>query len=104
MLLHLLKCCWIRHEAATEGNKARTGGWVRWGDDGEGYRTIAGDDEKPQMLPAIFRDFLDPATAAADIRILGLVPKLGDTAHNDGIEAKDLANLGCRRRIGAVAV
>ncbi len=40
-----------RHEAASIDNKARTGGWVRWGDDGQG----AG---------AIFRDFLDPATAA----------------------------------------
>jgi len=40
-----------RHEAAAVGNQARTGGWVRWGDDGKG----AG---------AIFRDFLDPATAA----------------------------------------
>ncbi len=40
-----------RHEAATAGNQARTGGWVRWGDDNRG----AG---------AILRDFLDPATAA----------------------------------------
>lgn len=38
-----------RHEAATADNKARTGGWVRWGD----------DDEK-----AIFDDFLDPVTDA----------------------------------------
>ncbi len=40
-----------RHEAAGNDNKARTGGWVRWGDDGKG-------------VGAIFRDFLDPATAA----------------------------------------
>jgi hypothetical protein len=40
-----------RHEAATEANKARTGGWVRWGDDANG-------------ADAIFRDFLDPALAA----------------------------------------
>lgn len=40
-----------RHEAAAAGNQARTGGWIRWGDDGKG----AG---------AIFRDFLDPAIAA----------------------------------------
>ena len=40
-----------RHEAATEGNKARTGGWVRWGDSERG-------------ADAIFRDFLDPAIAA----------------------------------------
>ena len=38
-----------RHEAATLDNKARTGGWVRWGDDGE---------------QAIFQDFLAPAVAA----------------------------------------
>ena len=38
-----------RHEAATLDNKARTGGWVRWGDDGE---------------RAIFHDFLAPAVAA----------------------------------------
>jgi len=40
-----------RHEAAAEGNQARTGGWVRWGEDGRG-------------TGAIFRDFLDPAVAA----------------------------------------
>lgn len=40
-----------RHEAASLDNKARTGGWVRWGD------TNKGSD-------AIFRSFLDPATAA----------------------------------------
>ncbi|MBN1844730.1 MAG: transposase [Sedimentisphaerales bacterium] len=40
-----------RHEAATDENKARTGGWVRWGD------TEKGTD-------AIFRNFLDPATSA----------------------------------------
>ncbi len=40
-----------RHEAAAEDNKARTGGWVRWGDDGKG-------------TGAIFRDFKDPAVAA----------------------------------------
>ena len=46
-----------RHEAAemdenrTVTNQARTGGWVRWGDSGKG-------------VDAIFRDFLDPATAA----------------------------------------
>ncbi len=40
-----------RHEAATGDNKARTGGWVRWGDTDKGAE-------------AIFRDFLDPATAS----------------------------------------
>lgn len=40
-----------RHEAATDKNKAQTGGWVRWGDDYEG-------------ADAIFRDFLAPAVAA----------------------------------------
>lgn len=40
-----------RHEAAGIDNRARTGGWVRWGD------TEKGAD-------AIFRDFLDLATAA----------------------------------------
>jgi hypothetical protein len=29
-----------RHEAATDENKARTGGWVRWGDDGKGTDAI----------------------------------------------------------------
>ena len=38
-----------RHEAATGDNKARTGGWVRWGDDGE---------------RAILDDFLAPVIAA----------------------------------------
>lgn len=36
-----------RHEAAAEGNKARTGGWIRWGDDGKG-------------AAAIFRSFSEP--------------------------------------------
>jgi len=40
-----------RHEAATGLNKARTGGWVRWGD-------------KPSGADAIIRDFIDPAVAA----------------------------------------
>ena len=40
-----------RHAAATSENKASTGGWVRWGDDGKG----AG---------AILRSFLDPAIKA----------------------------------------
>ena len=40
-----------RHEAADATNKARTGGWVRWGDDGEG-------------TSAIFNDFLDPAISS----------------------------------------
>ncbi len=40
-----------RHEAADESNKARTGGWVRWGDDGKG-------------TDAILNDFLEPAIAA----------------------------------------
>ena len=39
-----------RHEAATGENKARTGGWVRWGDD---------DGER-----AVFQDFLAPVVAA----------------------------------------
>ena len=39
-----------RHEAATGDNKARTGGWVRWGD---------GDGER-----AILDDFLAPVVAA----------------------------------------
>ena len=38
-----------RHEAATFANKARTGGWVRWGDDSEG---------------AIFDDFIAPVVGA----------------------------------------
>lgn len=40
-----------RHEAADQTNKASTGGWVRWGEHGDG-------------TGAIFRDFVDPAIAA----------------------------------------
>jgi len=40
-----------RHEAAALDNQARTGGWVRWGDHGNGNG-------------AILRDFLGPAVAA----------------------------------------
>lgn len=36
-----------RHEAADESNKASTGGWVRWGDDGEGKNAILNDFLKP---------------------------------------------------------
>ena len=38
-----------RHEAATSDNQARTGNWIRWGDDGE---------------RAIFQDFLSPVIDA----------------------------------------
>jgi len=38
-----------RHEAAGRDNQARTGGWVRWGDNEKG-------------TDAILRDFLDPAS------------------------------------------
>ncbi len=40
-----------RHEAAAADNKARTGNWVRWGDEGENAK-------------AIFDAFIAPATAA----------------------------------------
>src|SRR5208337_4201269 len=40
-----------RHEAARKDNKARTGGWVRWGDRGDG-------------VGAILRNFIDPAVTA----------------------------------------
>ncbi len=40
-----------RHEAASDDNKARTGGWVRWGSNGLGDLSI-------------FSDFLKPAVAA----------------------------------------
>ena len=52
-----------RHEAATAGNKARTGSWVRWGDNGNGEK-------------AIFSDFLDPLRKAGG-----------------GLHAKNLYNL-----------
>lgn len=52
-----------RHEAADETNKASTGGWVRWGEDGKGRA-------------AIFKDFLDPAVSA-----------------HQGIRVKNLYNL-----------
>lgn len=40
-----------RHEAGTSENRARTGGWVRWGEDGEGAR-------------APLEDYLEPARSA----------------------------------------
>ena len=40
-----------RHESAVSADKARTGGWVRWGDDGTGKG-------------AILKEFLDPAIKA----------------------------------------
>jgi hypothetical protein len=52
-----------RHEAATADNKARAGGWVRWGDGKKDERTI-------------FHDFLDPTLAAGH-----------------GVDAKNLYNL-----------
>lgn len=38
-----------RHEAADESNKARTGGWVRWGDEGDGTGAILGDFLQPAL-------------------------------------------------------
>ena len=52
-----------RHEAAASDNKARTGSWVRWGDNGNGEK-------------AIFSDFLDPLRKAGG-----------------GLHAKNLYNL-----------
>jgi hypothetical protein len=46
-----------RHEAADESNKPRTGGWVRWGDDGEGKA-------------AIFKDFSGPVISAGRGRLM----------------------------------
>ncbi|MDE0157889.1 MAG: N-6 DNA methylase [Gammaproteobacteria bacterium] len=43
-----------RHEAARGDNKARTGGWVRWGDEGDNIKNIS----------PILRDFIAPAKAA----------------------------------------
>ena len=43
-----------RHEAARGDNKARTGSWVRWGDEG---------DDKKNILP-ILSDFVEPAKAS----------------------------------------
>ena len=40
-----------RHEAATADNRAQTGGWVRWGADGD---------------PAILDDFISPVVGAGD--------------------------------------
>jgi predicted helicase len=51
-----------RTEAASGHNKARTGGWVRWGDDGKGYRFKGDGSDETQ--PAIFQQFLGPVTAA----------------------------------------
>ena len=38
-----------RHEAADETNKARTGGWVRWGDHGDGTLAILDSFVKPAI-------------------------------------------------------
>ena len=46
----------------------------------------------------------EAASAAADLHILGFVSKLGDAAHDDGIDAEQLAQLGGRRGVGAIAV
>jgi len=50
-----------RHEAAVGGNRAQTGGWVRWGD----LVPNSNKGGKPQKLSQpIFEDFLKPAVAA----------------------------------------
>ncbi|MYF09904.1 MAG: N-6 DNA methylase [Gammaproteobacteria bacterium] len=46
-----------RHTAATNANQAQTGGWVRYGDEGEG-------------TPPILRDFIEPARQAGQGRRL----------------------------------
>ena len=53
-----------RHEAASGHNKSRTGGWVRWGDDGNGYRFSGDGSDETSKQPAIFQQFLGPAIAA----------------------------------------
>src|ERR1035437_5771655 len=53
-----------RNEAASGGNKARTGGWVRWGDDGKGYRFKGDGSDETSKQPAILHQFLGPAVAA----------------------------------------
>ena len=53
-----------RHEAAGSGNRARTGGWVRWGDDSKGYRFTGDGSDETRKEPAIFDQFLGPAVAA----------------------------------------
>lgn len=53
-----------RHEAANADNRARTGGWVRWGDDGKGYRFKGDGSDETSKQPAIFQEFLGPAVAA----------------------------------------
>ncbi len=44
------------------------------------------------------------STAAAEIRILGFVAKLGDAANHDRVDAQDAAQLGRRGRVCTVAV
>src|ERR1019366_4168993 len=53
-----------RHEAASADNTARTGGWVRWGDDGKGYRFKGDGSDETSKQPAILQQFLGPAVAA----------------------------------------
>ncbi|HUT53802.1 MAG TPA: type ISP restriction/modification enzyme [bacterium] len=53
-----------RHEAATAENQARTGGWVRWGDDGKGYRLKDDREKDDEFEDAIFHDFLESAKVA----------------------------------------
>ena len=53
-----------RHEAITEENRAHTGGWVRWGDDGEGRQIIPVSEGASRNLPAILHEFIDPAAEA----------------------------------------
>lgn len=53
-----------RNEAASGANKARTGGWVRWGDDGRGYRFTGDGSDETSRRPAIFAEFLEPAVSS----------------------------------------
>jgi hypothetical protein len=65
-----------RHEAASDDNKARTGGWVRWGDDQQGQQIIRNENGETVAIPAILHNFLDPVLAAGH-----------------GVHAKNLYNL-----------
>ena len=53
-----------RHEAASGDNKARTGGWVRWGDDSKGHRLKGDGSGEMSSQPAILQQFVEPAVAA----------------------------------------
>ena len=70
------------------------------------YQTRADGAHRLRLIPLHAANAKRPGPNAQTANRLGMVvsAELGDGAHNDGVNAQDLADLGRRGGVGAVAV